>query len=562
MESEHGSLKRSHSSESSSDYSFSSEEEEAEIETATLQKTTQNRQSDNGSNWTDIGLNILKQHGWTEGEGLGKDKSGIVEPIKVEMRPKGEGLKEKAKPRKDRLQESKPKERKKRRQKMNVVDLADLETEEVQILDFTKAHTTDPTHDLRFQKEQVEKQLRILQEKRFNLNRLIALLRKLHLNLVSNQEINSVVADISDVLQIYEFPEAQGAISSLLFPLVRNRFESDDFVSALAYLSEQKKHFDLLQLDFDAFAAYFSIYIQDFVSSIDRSKFEDLLKVLDALNDLMSPSLYSLILTQMVIPRIVALMDESSLSDLPGFLLLSEILSLPDKLFSRCMSLLSVMKLTVESAAVYKELSAQFHQNQKNAVSGLIFNKLLDLLSQFTINPAAQETFIIDIVIAWIKYLSKEHKSKIVSSISRKWWLCLHVWLQSSSNEAMAEIAEWYETWKEYLPEEFDPMFQTGLDMMSDAMESQLKPLRNYSQPKFNPILSMLGTNSVTFKDAVEHFAQSHGLGFVPAPGRGYMIGTVNVLLDKDILYRIVQDVNSVKQIPVSLEELLELQDK
>jgi hypothetical protein len=98
--------------------------------------------------------------------------------------------------------------------------------------------------------------------------------------------------------------------------------------------------------------------------------------------------------------------------------------------------------------------------------------------------------------------------------------------------------------------------------MMSDAMESQLKPLQKYSQPKFNPILSMLGTSSVTFKDAVEHFAQSHGLGFVPAPGKGYMIGTVNVMLDKDILYRIVQDANSVKQIPVSLEELLELQDK
>lgn len=561
MESEHGSLKRSHSSESSSDYSFSSEEE-SEIETPSPQKTSQNRQSDNGSSWTDIGLNILKQHGWTEGEGLGKDKSGIVEPIKVEMRPKGEGLKEKVKPRKDRLPESKPKERKKRKQKKNVVDLADLETEEVQILDFTKPYTTDPEHDLRFQKEQLEKQLEILKEKRFNLNRLITLLRKLHLNLVSNQEISSVVADISDVLQVFEFPEAQGAISSLLFPLVRNRFVSDDFVSALAYLSEQKKHFELLQLDFDAFVAYFSVYIQAFVSSIDRSKFEELLKVLDVLNDLVSPSLYSLILTQMVIPRIVNLMEESSLSDLTEFLLLSEILSLSDKLFSRCMSLLSVMQLTAESAKVYEQLSTQFHQNQKNAISGFILNRLLDLLSQFTINPAAQETLIIDIVIAWIKHLSKEHKSKIVSSVSRKWWMCLHVWLRSSSNEAMAEIAEWYETWKEYLPDDFDPMFQIGLDMMSDAMESQLKPLQKYSQPKFNPILSMLGTSSVTFKDAVEHFAQSHGLGFVPAPGKGYMIGTVNVMLDKDILYRIVQDANSVKQIPISLEELLELQDK
>ncbi|KAI3657130.1 hypothetical protein MP638_003953 [Amoeboaphelidium occidentale] len=561
MESEPGSLKRSHSSEYSSDYSFSSEEE-SEIETASPQKTTQKRQSDNGSSWTDIGLNILKQHGWTEGEGLGKDKSGIVEPIKVEMRPKGEGLKEKVKPRKDRLQESKPKDRKKRKQKKNVVDLADLETEEVQILDFTKPYTTDPKHDLQFQKEQLEKQLGILKEKRFNLNRLITLLRKLHLNLVSNQKISSVVADISDVLQVYEFPEAQGAISSLLFPLVRNRFVSDDFVSALAYLSEQKKHFELLQLDFDAFVAYFSFYIQAFVSSIDRSKFEELLKVLDVLNDLVSPSLYSLILTQLVIPRIVALMEESSLSDLTEFLLLSEILSLSDKLFSRCMSLLSVMQLTAESAKVYEQLSTQFHQNQKNAISGLVLNRLLDLLSQFTINPAAQETFIIDVVIAWIKRLSKEHKSKIVSSVSRKWWMCLHVWLRSSSSEAMAEIAEWYETWKEYLPDEFDPMFQIGLDMMSDAMESQLKPLQKYSQPKFNPILSMLRTSSVTFKDAVEHFAQSHGLGFVPAPRKGCMIGTVHVMLDKDILYRIVQDANSVKQIPISLEELLELQDK
>lgn len=41
---------------------------------------------------TNIGLKLLKKMGWSEGTGLGKDSSGITEPVLTLIRPKSTGL--------------------------------------------------------------------------------------------------------------------------------------------------------------------------------------------------------------------------------------------------------------------------------------------------------------------------------------------------------------------------------------------------------------------------------------------------------------------------------------
>ena len=181
-----------------------------------------------------------------------------------------------------------------------------------------------------------------------------------------------------------------------------------------------------------------------------------------------------------------------------------------------------------------------------STLTTILTNHLLPRLSshlstELVIDPSDQDLSPLTQVLAWTSTLLKPETTArlLVAELFPKWHYTLYLWLISSPN--YLEIRQWYEWWKEQIPEEVraDPAieaeFTKGLETINIALD--LKPedvaaelpapapvstTRNGTAPAKSIPEPVRKTEpvelppEVTFRDVVEDWCNSQDLRFLP----------------------------------------------
>jgi tuftelin-interacting protein 11 len=203
--------------------------------------------------------------------------------------------------------------------------------------------------------------------------------------------------------------------------------------------------------------------------------------------------------------------------------------------------------------------------------SSHIVPKLAQFLSRsLVIDPSNQPLEPLDLTIhVWSKCLSSSCLVEVLEQggFFTKWLDVLYQWLSCTSPLVnFSEVAEWYQTWKSYLPlgvvenPRCAPWFSAALEMMRRAMQSETIP---------NPVLlvqktqvpagslggfkneASLPQHVLTFKDLVEQELIQHGLILIGTGqseeksgrpihrvSRGTLgSGSINIYMDQSVVF-------------------------
>jgi tuftelin-interacting protein 11 len=138
-----------------------------------------------------------------------------------------------------------------------------------------------------------------------------------------------------------------------------------------------------------------------------------------------------------------------------------------------------VQKGVSENLLIWKEAKV-FSSNEWNSM--LLDNVVPKLSSyldtQLVINPQAQDTMPLEVLLSWKQLLASKILSKLLQAkFVPKWLHTLHSWLiEPRAN--LEEVAKWYEHWKAWFTKHdvlqlssLQEAFQVALQLMSQAME-------------------------------------------------------------------------------------------
>ncbi|KAM7474285.1 hypothetical protein LguiB_021528 [Lonicera macranthoides] len=232
-----------------------------------------------------------------------------------------------------------------------------------------------------------------------------------------------------------------------------------------------------------------------------------------------------------------------------------------------------------------------------------IIPKLLEVMHRFQINPANQKLDEFYWVRTWATAIPVHHMLHLMDLFFNKWQEVLYHWLCSHPN--FEEVTQWYLGWKELIPpellanEHIRYRLNLGLDMMNQAVEGMevaqpclkenISFLRVLEQRQFEAQQKAAvqaqqqasaslggsatetgdiggGGHEMSLKDAIEAYAQQHGLLFRPKHGRmqdGHQIyGFGNISIVIDSLNQKVFTQTDDRWSLVSLEQILELHNK
>ncbi|KNE69011.1 hypothetical protein AMAG_13885 [Allomyces macrogynus ATCC 38327] len=216
----------------------------------------------------------------------------------------------------------------------------------------------------------------------------------------------------------------------------------------------------------------------------------------------------------------------------------------------------------------------------KDAYAQFVGKAVIPKLTRFlakglVINPAHQDLSMLDAaVIEWHPYIPASLLAKVLvdSGFFTQWLDVLHQWL-SARDADLAEVGEWYATWRAYLPGDVaidavaQPYFAAALEMMQRAVAGEQLPPVAVLMPQTTkaPATSTrtqvpLATASarvpaagsgetVTYRDVVEAELAAHGLMLVATHEaerdsgrpvyevRGGGHGSVRVYFDQGVLF-------------------------
>jgi tuftelin-interacting protein 11 len=239
-----------------------------------------------------------------------------------------------------------------------------------------------------------------------------------------------------------------------------------------------------------------------------------------------------------------------------------------------------------------------------------VIPRLKDCLHKVEIDPQNQSLLGIKAVLRWHGFLPDIYLvSLFVAEFFPKWLTVLHKWLSLPTCD-FKEVAKWYSGWKSQFNatglaghELFQHYFGEALKMMKASMAKAatggIVPNVGLNCPSYSEVLAMLKqkreaaakkagatksnlaqeghaareverqhkkatkamSDSMSFKDVVEMFAENNNIEFMPNVKRGrhegkqvYLFGKKNVYLENGVAFC---DMGAGKWEPVALEELL-----
>ncbi|KAK1295962.1 hypothetical protein QJS10_CPB15g01917 [Acorus calamus] len=224
-----------------------------------------------------------------------------------------------------------------------------------------------------------------------------------------------------------------------------------------------------------------------------------------------------------------------------------------------------------------------------------IVPKLVNVLQEFQINPAAQKLDPFVWVTRWASVVPIQHMVAMLEVyFFSKWQQVLYHWLCSNPN--FEEVTTWYLGWKGLFPaellanERIREQLMAGLAMMDQAaggldvvqpgVRENVSYLRATEQRQFDAqqqqtaagVTYGVGFGGVhrdteatdmSLKEAIEAYAVDHGLTFVPKVGKMYnglqIYGFGSVSICVDSLNHVVFALSKDGWSAVSLERLLEM---
>ncbi|KAJ3372483.1 hypothetical protein GGF31_001924 [Allomyces arbusculus] len=218
----------------------------------------------------------------------------------------------------------------------------------------------------------------------------------------------------------------------------------------------------------------------------------------------------------------------------------------------------------------------------KDAYAQFVGKTVIPKLTRFlakdlVINPASQDLLVLDAaVIEWHPYIPSSLLAKVLvdGGFFMQWLDVLHQWL-SAPDADLAEVGEWYATWRAYIPEDVandaiaQPYFAAALELMQRAIAGEQLPPVAVLVPQVSSKTKVPATSTrtqvplarasarvptagagetVTYRDVVEAELASHGLMLVATHeaerGSGRPIyevlggqGSVRVYLDQGVLF-------------------------
>ncbi|KAJ3362543.1 hypothetical protein GGF32_005988 [Allomyces javanicus] len=219
----------------------------------------------------------------------------------------------------------------------------------------------------------------------------------------------------------------------------------------------------------------------------------------------------------------------------------------------------------------------------KDAYAQFVGKAVVPKLTRFlakglVINPAHQDLSVLDAaVIEWHPYISASLLAQVLvdGGFFAQWLDVLHQWL-SARDADLAEVGEWYATWRAYLPEDVandtvaQPYFAAALELMQRAVAGEQLPPVAVLVPQASPTIRIPGASTrtqvplatasaraptagagetVTYRDVVEAELAAHGLMLVAtheaerASGRpvyevrGGGHGSLRVYFDQGVMF-------------------------
>ncbi|KNE66953.1 hypothetical protein AMAG_11427 [Allomyces macrogynus ATCC 38327] len=219
----------------------------------------------------------------------------------------------------------------------------------------------------------------------------------------------------------------------------------------------------------------------------------------------------------------------------------------------------------------------------KDAYAQFVGKAVVPKLTRFlakglVINPAHQDLSVLDAaVIEWHPHVPAPLLAKVLvdGGFFAQWLDVLHQWLSARDTD-LAEIGEWYATWRAYLPEDVandavaQPYFAAALELMQRAVAGEQLPPVAVLVPQVSLPIKVSGPSTrmqvplatasahvpgagsgetVTYRDVVEAELAAHGLMLVATHEaerdsgrpvyevRGGGPGSVRVYLDQGVLF-------------------------
>ncbi|KAK4776716.1 hypothetical protein SAY86_005404 [Trapa natans] len=225
----------------------------------------------------------------------------------------------------------------------------------------------------------------------------------------------------------------------------------------------------------------------------------------------------------------------------------------------------------------------------ENLMRQFIVPKLQCVLQEFHINPAAQDLTQFDWVIRWASAIPSHLMVDLMERFFfTKWLQVLYQWL--CTNPDFSEVMKWFQGWKDLLPEvllsneSIRKQLKHALDMMDKAAEGlelvqpglrenisyqrvlEQRQFESQQRAAAQARAGVADRPEITLKEAIESWAQQHGLLFKPKPGRMhnglpiYAFGKVSVIIDT--INQRVFSLDKGEWKPDSLEGLLRLHNE